>query len=1077
MRFPLRLKLAFLVGVVGAFAGAFGVSGAAAAVPGPGYSIRAVAGPTIFSAEAEALPNTYMVTVTNTGSEPTDGSPIVISDELPRGLTATGIRGELNEVDKHALTCELATVRCTYEAPLQPSQRLIVMVEVRVEPGTAGPVTNSAFVSGGGAPEASANALTAIGTAAEMTSVPFGLAQFSQEVTGVDGLTDPQAGDHPYETTVSFSLNTRDTIREVSSFEVSEGLTKDVVVDVPPGFVGNPTVVPQCPEYDVNANNCPPDTEIGFARIQIFGRSSNSEQNPHVYPLYNVVPAKGYPAEFVIQVTTFHVSVPLYVSVNAETGYGVRVITPGIPQGSPPTDVAVTFFGTPATDGSLYNEYRKSVSFPTPVAFLDSPVDCSTAPLVSKIWVDSWENAGPWLADGQPDLRDPRWVSASDDTFPSLTGCELLQFNPSLTVTPDTTRADEPAGTTVDLNLPQAAQQFPALVSPDLKATTVTLPPGLSISPSAGDGLQGCSDEQIDLPSPTLGSCPTGSQIGTVKVRTPLLSEPLEGQVFLGTPHCDPCTNADASDGNMYRLFLQFQGSGVVVKLEGKIYANTTTGQLTTTFASTPQLPVSDVQLHFNSGLRAALATPQGCGTYTSTAVLTPYSTPITPNATPVSQFNVDWNGNGEACPAVWPFHPEFEAGTSNANAGQDSPLTVTFNREDREQDLSAIKIVTPPGLLGSLAAVPLCGEPQADLGTCSVASQIGEMTVAAGPGSHPYYQKGQVYLTGPYKGAPFGLSIVVPTHAGPFNLGNVVVRAQIAVNVETAALTVTTDPLPQVLDGIPLRLRKTNVTINRPGFIFNPTDCKQLNITATISGSQGAQAEESAPFAVSGCAGLHFGPKFTVATSGKTSKAKGASLDAKVVFPEGAQSNIAKVKVDLPKQLPSRLTTLQKACLAATFNANPANCPAASVIGIAKAVTPILPVPLTGPVYFVSHGGEAFPSLVVVLQGYGVRVDLTAATFISHAGITSSTFNTIPDVPVNSFELYLPEGKDSALAANGNLCTANLEMPTLFIAQDGSQLKQDTKLTATGCPKAKQATKKKTKAKARKASSDRRAK
>jgi hypothetical protein len=253
-------------------------------------------------------------------------------------------------------------------------------------------------------------------------------------------------------------------------------------------------------------------------------------------------------------------------------------------------------------------------------------------------------------------------------------------------------------------------------------------------------------------------------------------------------------------------------------------------------------------------------------------------------------------------------------------------------------------------------------------------------------------------------------------------------------------------------------------VTIDRPGFIFNPTDCAQQHITATVSGSQGAQSSVTVPFAVSGCAGLPFGPKFSVSTSGKTSRARGASLDAKVVFPPGAQSNIASVKVDLPKQLPSRLTTLQKACVAAVFDANPASCPVGSAIGIAKAITPILPVPLTGPVYFVSHGGEAFPSLIVVLQGYGVRVDLTAATFISKQGITSSTFRSIPDVPVNSFELYLPEGKSSALAANGNLCTQKLLMPTLFRAQDGAQFKQSTKIAVTDCPKAKKAAKKKAK-------------
>jgi hypothetical protein len=1027
-----------------------------------------VAGPTVFSHELSPqlggeLPDSYQLRVTNVGSRPTDGSPIVIKDQLPPGVTPTELVGVLDDINQFTpLTCgEPATATCTYNAPLEPGQRLTMIVTVAVAAGAVGPVTDSAIVSGGGAPIAAANVTTEIGTAAQSAAEPFGLAAVADEVTSLDGTTDAQAGDHPYETTVSFSLNTIDGPR-YGKYETAGGLlgkaaaTKDVVVDVPPGFVGDPTVVEKCPLYDIPAEHCPPNTQIGFARLTLFGRPRDPVEEGESYPVYNIVPEKGYPAEFVILIHQIHVAVPLYASVTPDSNYGVRVTTPDIPEAGPPIDVAVTFFGTPATDPNFYNQYRKAVSDATPTAFLDNPVSCAAGPQITAVHVDSWENPGPYLPDGQPNLGDPRWASRSTTVFSPLTGCELLQFNPSLTVTPDTTRADEPAGTTVDLHLPQAAQQFPVLVSPELKETTVTLPSGLSISPSAGDGLQGCTDAQITLSSASPGSCPSGSQIGTVKVFTPLLPEPLEGQVFLGTPHCDPCTDADASDGNMYRIFLQFEGAGVVVKQEGRIFTNSSTGQLTTTFKEIPQLPVTDVLLHFNAGQRAALATPQACGTFTSTADLTPWSAPITPDATPTSQFDVDWDGNGGVCPATLPFAPAFSAGTSNPNAGQLSPLTVTFGREDREQDFSQIKVRTPPGLLGSVSSVPLCGEPQADLGTCSAASQIGKMTVAAGPGSHPYYQQGEVYLTGPYRGAPFGLSIVVPTHAGPFDLGNVVVRARIDVDPYSTALTVTTDPLPQVIDGIPLRLRTTNVTIDRPGFIFNPTDCAQLHITATVSGSQGAQVERSAPFAVSGCAGLPFGPKFSVATSGKTSRLNGASLDAKLAFPTGAQSNIAKVKVELPKQLPSRLSTLQHACPDSVFNANPAACPVASRIGAVQAVTPILPVKLRGPVYFVSHGGLAFPNLVAVLQGDGVVVDLVGSTYISHAGITSSTFTNVPDVPVSSFELFLPEGQYSALAAPHGLCDQKLMMPTLFVAQDGAQLKQSTRIQVTGCPKAK---------------------
>jgi hypothetical protein len=1067
---------------------AFNASSAPAAQPAANLSISAVSSPTIFSAEQDGkpVPDFYQLTVANTGSKPTNGQPIVISDELPTGFTAIHLEGSLNktygagniEHQGQPLACgSVASVTCTFAGVLAPGERLTMAIELSVAPGTAGPVTDTASVSGGGVAGSSANVVTALGTAAESLAEPFGIASLTAASIGVNGLPDAQAGDHPYETTVSFSLNTIEGEHEDHEGSVvaggrnpgAQGHLRDVIADLPPGFVGDPNVVEKCTQVELNSETCPPSTQIGIARLRIQVRYT--EPTDIWDPLYNVVPEAGHPAEFAILIPNLKITVPLYVSILPEDGYKVRVTTAQIPESAPPTDVTVTFFGTPATDANAFNEYRNNVKGATPVSFLDNPVDCSTAPQNMTLSADSWEEPGAWQANGQPDLNDPRWKNRTTAYFPSLEGCELLQFNPTLTVTPDTTRADEPAGTTVDVNIPQAAQQFPALITPEFKNTTVTLPSGLSLDPSAGDGLEGCSDAQLDLSSSVAAACPDGSQIGTAKVTTPLLTEPLEGQVFLGTPHCDPCTNADASDGNMYRIFLQFDGSGVRVKQEGHIYANTSTGQLTTVFKETPELPVSQVQLHFNGGLRAGLATPQTCGTFTSTGDITPWSTPITQDATPASQFNVDWNGNGEACPQTPPFGPSFSAGTSNPNAGQFSPFTLTFGREDREQDLSGIQVRMPPGLSGILTGVPLCAEPQASLGTCAQASRIGTMTVAAGPGAHPYYQRGSIYLTGPYKGAPFGLSIVVPTQAGPFNLGNVVVRSQINVDPVTTALTVTSDPFPQILDGIPLRLRTANVTIERPNFIFNPTDCAQQHVAATIVSAQGAQSNVSAPFAVSGCAGLHFSPQVKITTSGKTSKAKGASLDYKIVFPAGAQSNISYAKVELPKQLPSRLTTLQKACTAATFEENPAKCPVASVIGIAKAITPLLPVPLTGPVYFVSHGGEAFPSLEMVLEGYGVRVDLVGATFISKKGITSTTFKTVPDAPVSSFEIYLPEGKYSALAANGNLCKSKLQMPSQFIAQDGAQLKQNTKLTVSGCPKAK-ASKKKQKPKAKKSGS-----
>jgi hypothetical protein len=629
---------------------------------------------------------------------------------------------------------------------------------------------------------------------------------------------------------------------------------------------------------------------------------------------------------------------------------------------------------------------------------------------------------------------------------------------------PDTLEAGAPAGYDFKLHVPQVNDPN-GLSQPNVKRVVTALPMGTVVSPSAAVGLKACSDEQFygpvserGLEEPAKpGNCPRDSQVGTVEIRTPALPLPLTGDVFLATPDCEPCSPEDAQDGKMVRLFVQVVGegeSGIVVKLEGRTSLNQQTGQLTATFDNNPQLPFSDFKLVLAGGSRATLANPRVCGPVSTNLDMEPWSNPFTTDVSAISTFEVN-----QGC--ITPrFNPSFVAGTTNIQAGAYTPFTLSFGRTDADEFLNGLQMQMPQGLLGSLTGIPLCKEPEASQGTCPEGSLIGHTQVLTGPGQTPFLVTGgKVFLTEGYKGAPFGLSVVVPAKAGPFTLtgttgtGNVVVRAAINIDPHTAALTVTADPLPTALDGIPLQLKVVNVTVDRPGFTFNPTSCAKKAITGTLSSKESGGAHVSSSFQVTNCAGLGFKPLFKVSTSGKTSRITGASLDARVIYPTGSRyANIAKVKVDLPKQLPSRLTTLQKACPAATFNANPGNCPKASIVGIARANTPVLPVQLTGPAYFVSHGGEAFPNLIIVLQGYGVRVDLTGDTFINKAGITSSTFNQVPDVPISSFELYLPQGKDSALAANGNLCNSTLKMPTSFTAQNGAVIHQSTPITVTGC-------------------------
>ncbi len=696
---------------------------------------------------------------------------------------------------------------------------------------------------------------------------------------------------------------------------------------------------------------------------------------------------------------------------------------------------------------------------------------------------------GTW---SEPEARAPvlsaPWHT-NDDIPTGMTGCERLQhFEPKISLAPDTSFSDTPAGLSATVKVPQGLNTE-GLATPGLKETTVVLPEGVAINPGQATGLVACQASEEGLPAEGEDgelekfdgppSCPAASKVGTDEIATPLLKGRLKGDVYVLQ-----------SDPPNLQLLVAAEGEGVYLKLIGTVHLNEQTGQLTTTFKGTPldpgtpDAPLDEFVLNFSGGPQAALVTPPTCGVYTATADFTPWSTPFIEDALSESNFSITSGPSGSSranCTGPLPFTPTLTAGSTTDQAAGYTDFSMLLSRDDGQQRIEKLQFKTPEGLLGMIAKVPLCQEPQAAAGTCSSASQIGHTVAEVGPGPYPFVipqenaPPAPIYLTGPYEGAPFGLSIAVPIVAGPFNLGTEVVRAKIEVDPHTSQLTISTTAFPKTVKGIPTDIREIDAVIDRPEFMFNPTDCNPMSFSGTAYSFEGATAPLSSHFQMGSCRSLAFKPDFKVSTSGKTSRAKGASLTAKIVYPTGnlganqasSQSNIANVKVDLPKQLPSRLTTLQKACPAATFEANPANCPAASVVGHAKAITPVLPVPIEGPAYFVSHAGEEFPSLIAVLQGYGVTVDLVGSTFINNkTNITSSTFKNVPDVPIASFELNLPQGKYSALAANGNLCETKLTMPTSFTAQDGATIHQTTPIGVTGCGKSK--VKKKAKAKSK---------
>ena len=979
--------------------------------------------------------------------------------------------------------------------------------------------------------------------------VGFGVKNFQVSFLKEDGSPDTQAGSHPYELVNNIEFNSRFIHKESNTdspyVREPDGTLKNLTIDLPPGMAGDPNATAtkctlnQLDEFHkgaVGGVGCPKGAALGDLLLKWSEHTSvGSFFGTTGEPVYEMVAPRGT----ALQIGANYVESNLFIDNGLLAGgdYPLQATIVNAPPAAPVLTSQLTVWGEAGQEA--VREAEKAVHEGKPNApielteavaklkpFLTLPTGCN-GPLRSTISVESYQGA----------TANAEYVTRNSAGTPvGLTGCSKLRFPPEISVTPDTTDASTSSGLTVGVHVPQTAAFNPnGLAESALRDATVTLPEGVTLNPAGADGLEACSEQLAGfgvmeegkfmefteyepgvrtarftpkLPSPLqsgVNFCPDGSKIGTVKIKTPLLEHELEGSVYLASQNANPF-------GSLVALYLvaEDEHSGSLIKLTGEVKLSAT-GQIVATFNNTPGEPFENFEMHMFGGERAPLTTPSRCGTYTTQASFVPWDGNGPVNTS--SSFQIEHGPNGGPCPgASLPFNPSLTGGTTSIQAGGFSPFTMTMSREDGQQNLQSVSLKMPPGLSGLLTGVELCPEPQADQGLCGPNSLIGETTVSVGVGNDPFTVKGgKVYLTGPYRGAPFGLSIVNPAKAGPFDVEKdtsnpnydsacdcIVVRAKIEVDPITADLTITSDnegpyKIPTILDGIPLEIKHVNVTVNRSGFTFNPTNCSLLSISGSLNSTEGASDALSVPFQATNCARLSFKPQVNVSTSAKTSRKDGASLRYKLVYPKlpfGSQANIAKLKVDLPKQLPSRLTTLQKACVDTVFAANPGACPAESRIGTAVATTPLLPVPLNGPVYFVSHGGAKFPELIIVLQGYGVTADLHSETFIAK-GVTSSTFRMLPDVPVGTVEVTLPQGPFSALAANGNLCKptktalvkhtvkitskghtktvtrkvretlpSSLQMPTAFTAQNGAVIHENTPISVTGCASAKKAKK-----------------
>jgi hypothetical protein len=940
-----------------------------------------------------------------------------------------------------------------------------------------------------------------VGALAPVAHASFGVAKFeagtcngteaqvkSCEYTSPHSAFFTQAAGHP-----PWGLTGVELAHENSGSKVPEGAPlKRLRVDVPPGLAADPQTLATCTRKQFNEDPklCPSASEAGFVELEavvkvlgvpvlappLTGKVYNLDQEPGLPLLFGIAVEGLSPI-----VSAVHLILEGHVSYAQESALVAR----GVPSGD-------------------FHEWFEINNIPPEVEVLGgakSPLET----LKSKLFFNGQAGKGnfltlpsvcgaPSLSTSYVEVESDTGEVASTPTVPpvGVEGCDRVPFKPTTEVKPATIQPDAPDGATTVVRVSQHAGSE-EINTADIDDAHVTLPEGLTLDPSVARGLEACTPAQIAIGQTQPVTCPAGARIGTVTIETDLPPGSLTGPVFLGAPSGTPIT------GPPYTIYLDAESAyGVSVRLQGTVTPNPVTGRLEVTFENNPQLPFSELVLSLNSGARAPLANPLVCGAAQTESLFTPY----TGTAAFLSSTPFVMSG----CASPIPFALGQSTTSTSPNAGAHTSYTFNLTRKDGEQYLAKVSTTLPAGLVGMIASVPLCGEPQADQGTCPSTSEIGVATVTAGAGSEPYPFAGHVYLTGPPPGrdpnlsdAPYGLSIVVPavTEHETFNLGNVVTRAAIGVN-ETSGRVIVTSSLPTIAQGVdrpssgvPLRLKSISVAVTRPNFMLNPTNCGPLATESTLSGvttlggAVTATQSLSSPFQVGDCGALAFKPSFVVTTSAHTSKANGASLRVTLAQP-AHEANIASVFARLPAQLVSRLTTLNKACPQATFAANPVDCrPLGSEVGTATVTTPVLPSPLTGSAYLVSHGGEAFPDLDLVLEGDGgVRVTLVGNTKITK-GITSSDFASIPDVPVSSFVLNLPVGPHSALTANGSLCAraktirvrkriiirrvhgrrvhvyrtitrrlaVPLLMPTIITAQNGARVAQNTRITVAGCP------------------------
>jgi hypothetical protein len=939
-----------------------------------------------------------------------------------------------------------------------------------------------------------ATAALAVLAIAPSAQAAFGFKEFDLAFVNADGSPATQAGSHPFAVTNTLHFN---TVTAPGLGEVPDEAVKDLRVQLPEGLVGEPGAVPRCSgadfiDFDQESKipSCSNSSAVGVTSVKVF---FNAEYPPSFLsaPVYNLVPPPGVVQK--LGFNAFGVPITIEFTINPSPPYNIEAKLSNIPQPLPVLGSVLTVWGNPASPE--HDAERGSCIHTTPVEetegvihttggicpsniaqrpFVTLPRACN-GPLATTYTGDSWPNPGLWTP--------PAFVLTHDEAIPpnpqGLSGCGKLGFNPTIAAQPTTKAAQSPTGLDFSLDVHDEGLTNPeGIANSDIKKAVVTLPEGFSTNPSLAEGLRTCSEADLDRESvnsePGAG-CPNASKIGTVEVETPLLEESVNGSLFIAKPYENPF-------GSLLALYMVIKNPklGIIVKQPLKVENDPVTGRITTVADNLPQLPFSHFKLHFREGTRSPLASPPLCGTYNAEATLTPWAggAPITTS----SAFQIISGPNAGACPsgASQPFKPGLEAGTLNNAAGRYSPFYLRMHRNDGEQEITHFSIKLPPGVSGKLAGIPFCpdaaiaaakartgphgGEEEINAPSCPKASEIGRSLAGAGVGPSLAYAPGKVYLAGPYNGSALSIAAITAAKVGPFDLGTVVIRSALKVNPETAEVFVDatgSDPIPHIIKGIPVHLRDIRVYVDRPDFVLNPTSCSRTSTASTVLGSGTNFASEAddvpvtvtSPFQAADCASLGFAPKLALTLKGGTKRGDTPAFKAVLTARKG-DANIGKAQVTLPHSEFLEQSHIKTICTRAQFKAGNApgeKCPAASVYGYAKAVTPLLDEPLQGPVYLRSSS-HPLPDLVAALNSGKIDIALAGRIDSVKNGRIRNTFEAVPDAPVTKFTLTMQGGKKGLLVNSTNLCKSTNRAIVDFTGQNGKKHVFNPVLKARGC-------------------------